>query len=336
MDSLTTVAPDNEVADEEASRSLTANERELIGRSFGAQSVRDKALLDEVVFILEQRLTESGIKVHEVDGRVKKLDSVLSECERKGIRDIGSLTDIVGARVVCLFRSDMSRVAELLKSNFDVVSVDDKLAAVGPLGYQSTHYICQLPAHYCGPRYESTAGVSFEVQVRTLCMHAWAAVSHHLDYKGDWDVPNELKQALSALGGLFYVADNEFEQFYSARQKSKIDAEKAVTPKQEQEINLDTLASYLKQKFPDRKHYSSTSTSRLVKELKSFGYTSIQDLDKMIGRGDEAFRAYEVKHPPDSGKFSAEGVVRVTDRIVHDRPVRGTLHRAFVHLVKPE
>jgi hypothetical protein len=41
-------------------------------------------------------------------------------------------------------------------------------------------------------------------------MHCWAAVSHYLDYKGDWDVPVDLKRALSALSGLFYVADNEF------------------------------------------------------------------------------------------------------------------------------
>lgn len=38
--------------------------------------------------------------------------------------------------------------------------------------------------------------LTFEIQVRTLCMHAWAVVSHYLDYKGDWDVPADLKLSL--------------------------------------------------------------------------------------------------------------------------------------------
>jgi putative GTP pyrophosphokinase len=321
---------------EDASLPLTAEESALIEEAFNAQLARNKALLDEIVFILQQRLLESGIKVHEVDGRVKKIDSVLGKCERKGVRDIGLLTDVVGGRVVCLFRSDMSRVAALLMANFDIVSVDDKLTDAGPLGYQSTHYVCQLPARYSGPRYENTAGVKFEIQVRTLCMHAWAAVSHHLDYKGDWDVPSDLKQALNALGGLFYVADNEFEQFYSARQKSKADAEKTVARDEEQELNLDTLTSYLKQKFPDRTQSSSDGISKLVKELKSYGYKSVQDLDKAMSRGDKAFQSFEDRHPPSSGRFAAEGVVRVTDRIVHDRRSIGLHHKKFQHLVKPE
>jgi putative GTP pyrophosphokinase len=262
---------------------------------------------------------------------------VLDKCERKGVRDLESLADVVGARVVCLFRSDMSRVAKVLEANFDVVSVDDKLTDAGPLGYQSTHYVCELPGRYSGPRYENTAGVKFEIQVRTLCMHAWAAVSHHLDYKGDWDVPKELKQALSALGGLFYVADNEFEQFYSARQKSKREAEQSiVADDEEQELNLDTATSYMMQKFKDRKQYGSGSLSKLVKELKAYGYKTILDVDKMIDRGEEAFRAYEKKYPPASGRFSAEGVVRVTDRIVHKRKTGEVWESEFVRLVRPE
>jgi putative GTP pyrophosphokinase len=242
-----------EIAETE-SRRLTMVDRDRITEALAAQSIRNNSLREEIIFILQQRFSEANIKVHEIEGRVKKIESVLAKCERKGSRDHNTLTDVVGARVVCLFRSDMSRVAEVLKANFEIVSVDDKLSEAGPLGYQSTHYICKLPNRYKGPRYENTAGVEFEVQARTLCMHAWAAVSHHLDYKGDWDVPQELKQALSALGGLFYVADNQFEQFYSARIQSELEAAKKPNVDEVQEINLDTMKSYLERKFPSRKH----------------------------------------------------------------------------------
>jgi putative GTP pyrophosphokinase len=230
----------------------------------------------------------------------------------------------------------MLHIEEILRTNFDVLGVDDKLSDGGPLGYQSTHYLCKLPPRYKGPRYDNTAGVKFEIQVRTLCMHAWAAVSHHLDYKGDWDVPEDLKRALSALGGLFYVADNEFQQFYSARQKSKTEAEQQTRPEKRQELNLDTILPYLSLRFPERRKPSSASASKLVRELKGYGYETIADLENVLDRGADAFREYERRHPPTGGRFVTEGVVRVTDRIVHDRKSVLPTHSDVLHLVKPE
>ena len=329
----------SKTADVEAGglRVLTPQERLKIEKELEDQGPRNQALLEEIVFILRSKLSKSGVKIHDIEQRIKKPESVIDKCERKGIQDHNSLVDVVGARVVCLFRSDMLSVAKILSSNFDVVRTDDKLSNGGPLGYQSTHYVCKLPLRYKGPRYENTAGVEFEIQVRTLCMHAWAAVSHHLDYKGDWDVPEDLKQALSALGGLFYVADNEFEQFYSARQKSRIEAERAPNSEENQELNLDTIIPYLKQKIKDRKQPSSTDASKLVRELKSYGYETIQDLDKTMKRGEEAFREFERLHPPNSGRFVAEGVVRITDRIVNARPNALDWHvKEVAHLVKPQ
>jgi GTP pyrophosphokinase len=326
---------------EEGLRVFSPQERLKIEKALEDQGPRNGALLEEIVFILRSKFTKSRIKIHDIEQRIKKAESVIDKCERKGIQDHNLLVDVVGARVVCLFRSDMLHVAEVISSNFDVVGVDDKLSNGGPLGYQSTHYVCKLPSRYKGPRYENTAGVEFEIQVRTLCMHAWAAVSHHLEYKGDWDVPEDLKQALGALGGLFYVADNQFEQFYSARQKSKFAAETAGSPKESsQELNLDTIIPYLKKQFEDRDQPNLDSASKLIREMKSFGYESIRGLDKVINRGEAAFHEYEVRFPPSSGgRFAAVGVVRVTDRIVSRRSVGDAIDSRVsevASLVKPE
>jgi putative GTP pyrophosphokinase len=150
-------------------------------------------------------------------------------------------------------------------------------------------------------------------------MHAWAAVSHYLDYKGEWDVPEELKRALNALGGLFYVADNEFEQFYKARLISKLEAERHQARKEDQEINLDTMVSFLNKAFPDRKHANVSAISELVQEIKRAGYTSMKQVNDDTARGRLAFEAYEEKHPPSPGpRYSDVGVVRVTLRIVSE------------------
>jgi putative GTP pyrophosphokinase len=205
----------------------------------------------------------------------------------------------------------MARVGQLIAQNFDVIEVDDKLAgADNPLGYISSHYLCKMPKRYQGPRYENTLDVVFEIQVRTLCMHAWAAVSHYLDYKGEWDVPNDLKRALSALSGLFYVADNEFEQFYAARIDSQKRAANVADPNKVEEINLDTLTTYLIAKFPDRKIFPQ-AVSELVRMIKEAGYESLSQVSSDVSRSLQEFEKYELADPPEGAKYSASGAARI-------------------------
>jgi putative GTP pyrophosphokinase len=289
----------------------TAEQLVEIERQYGSALMRNETLLDEVTFILSERLNSSGIKIHAVEKRVKTLSSVLGKCRSKGIRNFSELKDIVGSRVVCLFRSDMARVGQLIAQNFDMVEVDAKLANVdNPLGYISSHYSCKMPKRYQGPRYENTSDTVFEIQVRTLCMHAWAAVSHYLDYKGDWDVPSDLKRALSALSGLFYVADNEFEQFYAARVDSQKRADKAIDPNKVEEINLDTLTTYLATQFRDRE-IDPEVTSELVQMIKEAGYTSLSQVSSDIAQILPTFEKYEKGDPPRGGRYSAFGAARI-------------------------
>jgi putative GTP pyrophosphokinase len=270
---------------------------------------RHRSLLDEVVFILSERIKSSGIKIHAIESRIKSIESTLDKAGRHDLPQIDKIKDMVGTRVVCLFRSDLMRVDRLIRDNFHVVETDDKLADQdNPLGYQSIHYQCTIPDRYKGPRYDTTSGVPFEIQVRTLCMHCWAAVSHYIDYKGDWDVPLELKRALSALGGLFYVADNEFEQFYQSRMRSLEEPKRPAD-----EINLDTISEYLKDKFSDRKVARGAGVSDLVKEIKLAGYQSVSQVDDDVRHAATAFEKYETEHPPSKGeRFNPIGVVRLS------------------------
>jgi ppGpp synthetase/RelA/SpoT-type nucleotidyltranferase len=282
--------------------------------TYEANLPRSKALLDEVVFILNERVAAAGIKIHGIEPRIKQLPSVLQKCRRKGISNIEQLVDVVGARVVSLFRSDLPLIGKIITDNFDVIHVDDKLAEdQGALGYMSVHYVCKMPSRYKGPRYENTSGMQFEVQVRTLCMHAWAAVSHYLDYKGDWDVPAELKRSLNALSGLFYVADTEFEQFYAARIGSKKDAEGSGVASRTVEVNLDTITAFLTQRFPDRRQVDEEDNSSFVRELKRAGFESLSEIEREIDRAYAAFLKYEEENPPAKSKrYAAIGAARLS------------------------
>jgi len=180
-------------------------------------------LREESLFILRPLVSKAGIRTHSVDGRVKELESVLDKNERKEyINPFEQMTDIVGLRVVCLFISSIAKVGDLIRSEFDVLSEDDKIEGgdAASFGYMSVHFIVKLPKSYKGPRYDDLIGISFEIQVRTLAMDAWATISHYLSYKNDQDIPKELRRDFYALSGLFYVADTHFEMFFKSRAES--------------------------------------------------------------------------------------------------------------------
>lgn len=255
-----------------------------------------EALREEIVFILDDKIKENGVKIHMIESRVKELSSLLGKCTRKATNDpFSDFVDIAAARVVCLFRSDIEKLKQIISGSFDVLHIDDKIEKGNdPLSYLSVHIICQMKPGFSGPRYEKILNKKFEIQLRTLCMHCWAAVSHYVDYKGDWDVPANLKMALSALSGLFYVADSEFEQFNAAMIASKKSAE-AVHRAESEDINLDTVNALLRRTFPNRKAAQTNKISELVQEIKAAGYLSLDKLESDLKTGIKHVTEYEKK-----------------------------------------
>lgn len=146
--------------------------------------------------------------------------------------------------------------------------------------------MCRFPYDYTGPRYDRIAGELFEVQVRTLCMHAWAAVSHYLDYKSESDIPDDMKKGLNALSGLFYVADDQYEKLYGESVQSKKHA-KSMSEDDliRSELNLDTFSAYISNKFPDRKKADSASISQLLDHLIDYGISTLEAIDKVVQQG---------------------------------------------------
>jgi ppGpp synthetase/RelA/SpoT-type nucleotidyltranferase len=249
----------------------------------------------------------------------------LGKIQRKQFEEpFEKIRDIVGIRVICLFLSDIERIGQIIRSSFTVLDEDDKIegAEVSSFGYMSMHFIVTMKGSHSGPRYDPIAKLPFEIQVRTIAMDAWANVSHYLDYKTDKDVPTDLRRDFYALSGLFYVADRHFEMFFLSRQESQ---EKLVEIFQEppsarqfiQEINLDSLSAYLHSKYPDREHSEAISISELVEVLIKAGYRTIDDVEKRINKGHDAFLKRE-SEAVTQHYFSDVGAARWTLEIVDD------------------
>ncbi|WNO73376.1 hypothetical protein [Streptomyces sp. AM8-1-1] len=261
---------------------------EELTKEFGARNAGYINLCQELEFSLKNRMNEAGIKWHSIAARPKTLESFLEKVERKGYREPFKETeDLAGARVVCLFMSDLGRAEQVISSIFNVLNKEDKINGgdVSAFGYMSHHYICTLSERHAGERYDKIKGLKFEIQVRTILMDAWANMSHYLSYKSEESIPRDLVKDFHALSALLYVGDRQFEGFYRSSSRSAAAAEEAVLRSPEiraTEVNADTLQALLERSFPERRPATSETISELISELHEFGYDDLTEIDRIV------------------------------------------------------
>jgi putative GTP pyrophosphokinase len=296
-------------------------DEDALKREYASKTEVYAKLEEEARFILNAEIERGNIKTHSVTSRIKSPESFVEKARRKQCqKPFEEIRDIVGLRVICLFLSDVPRLGDLIRNVFSVIAEDNKVEDYDSrsFGYMSVHFVGTMKDEYKGPRYNQLAGVAFEIQVATLAMHAWASISHYLDYKSEVDVPKELKKDFYALSGLFYVADTHFEMFFKARQAAQQELAKRVQGKhidRDEEINLDSLNAYLQSKYKDRERSDVRSLSELVSELSQVGFTKIDDLERLATVAWDAFQKSEEVNPPldeamNKTKYTDVGVVR--------------------------
>jgi len=167
------------------------------------------SLADIVMYDLAKKL--KGLKIHAIEYRIKSVASLLDKIRRNKITEpFQQIHDLVGFRVVCLFLADLEIIRSKIEDLFEVFDVDDKIneSEIDVFGYMSLHLKAKLK-ETSGHVSELTC-IPFEVQVRTIAQDAWASISHHLDYKQESVIPQQLRKDFHALSGLFYVADTHF------------------------------------------------------------------------------------------------------------------------------
>jgi len=240
-----------------------------------------------------------------LNSRAKTLASFCEKIERKIYKNpLKEITDLSGVRIVFLYASDRVKLEQLVEDEFEIHEKVDKVSDQGveKFGYGALHYIVSLKEQHAGARYDDLRGVHCEIQIRTILQDAWAIVAHHLSYKHEEDIPNELKRKLHALSGLFETADDQFERINHARieYQNKVtesissDAELSL----EVDVNLDNLLGYMSWKYPGRDVSSRDSAADLLEELNRFGYKKLRNIDDAVNKSWNATIASETKYPP--------------------------------------
>jgi len=225
-----------------------------------------------------------------------------------------------------LFNSELEACEKIIEDLFEIKDIDKKATSqpAFQFDYMSDHYVATLPKTFSGPRYDRIKEIPFEIQIRTIATHAWATISHYLDYRSENAIPSHLRRDFYALNALFYIADSHFELFAQASQETReLTFEKSESGNGigAEEINLDTFSAYLKRNHPDRLESSANTKSVLIEELVGLGYTTISELHVDVQKAQDAFRRYEIDHPPasESKKFRNVGVVRISLQMVSQK-----------------
>ncbi|HXU34437.1 MAG TPA: hypothetical protein VN851_28005 [Thermoanaerobaculia bacterium] len=258
-----------------------------------AEQLRGK-LEAELTRLLEHERIALGVPI---GSRVKTWESIAEKLERKDweLSRLEDLDDLVGIRLILLFRSDLWSVKELISDTFEVISTKDSGERLGDkqFGYQSQHYVVRLPKSWlASPATVDPGDLRAEIQVRTLAQHTWAAASHKLQYKREKNVPPALRRAISRLSAVLETVDSELDRVVEdlrAYRNFGIPATKETEP-----LNVDLLAFVLGEVFPSANRKESERYSDLIQELARVGVNTVADLRALLKKRSPA--AMESEH----------------------------------------
>lgn len=128
------------------------------------------------------------------------------------------IEDQVAGRVIVFFLDDIRVVLERLRGTFNAVERTHKRPRKDEeFGYESAHLICNIPPHLRPKGWATRDDLpgTFELQVRTIFMHAYAEPQHNIGYKAASDLPSKIRKELAWIAASAWGADQAYERVRS-------------------------------------------------------------------------------------------------------------------------
>ncbi len=192
------------------------------------------------------------------------------------------LDDLVGVRLILLFRRDLTTVCRLVEESLEILHHHDKADELSheQFGYQSFHFIVRPPSTWLTvPTFSTFRGLQAEVQIRTLAQHLWAATSHKLQYKQESSVPPPVRRSIHRVSALLETVDLEFERLLTERDAYRATVE---TGSESRRLNSDVLEATLDKLLPRENKEAFEPYSLLVWELENLGIRTTGEVEKLV------------------------------------------------------
>lgn len=155
----------------------------MVETIYGDKLIEMEEVRDEVIAIIDsfrekEKEATGEDPVEHVVTRIKDDKSMREKCRRRNLPEtadsaLNILTDAIGVRVVCAFRSDVYLMRDRIANCefFEVIEEKDYIKHSKDNGYRSYHMILKYRGYF------------IEIQIRTISMDTWAALEHQMKYK---------------------------------------------------------------------------------------------------------------------------------------------------------
>ena len=158
--------------------------------------------------------------IEHIKTRIKSADSIIDKLERKNIdftiENVEEhLFDIVGARIVCSFESDVFDLVNIIKKSSIIKVIDEKdyINNPKPSGYRSYHLLVEIPVELINGKYNIKA----EIQIRTMAMDLWASLEHKIKYKSKDIITNDISDTLIDASEMLYNLDSTMDNIVNRK-----------------------------------------------------------------------------------------------------------------------
>jgi len=179
--------------------------------------------LKEIAIKIEHHLTDILKDLQHIDRvgcRVKSeksfMDKTLKEenGKLKYSVPLKEIQDMVGARIIVYYNTDIDTVVDVLLRFFQKVEkrsiVPDD---VRQFGYEGLHYICFIPSPiYSHHRSNPLVPDFFELQIKTLYQHSWSQTEHGLGYKPNTPLTADQQRRIAFIAAQSWGADTILEE----------------------------------------------------------------------------------------------------------------------------
>ena len=124
-----------------------------------------------------------------------------------------NIFDIAGIRIICSFKQDIYKMADLLLQQDDIKLVEKKDYIKHPKesGYRSLHLIVEITIFLENEK----RPMKVEVQFRTIAMDFWASLEHDIRYKADKSkLPDGINDEMLECAGKISEIDKKMQDMY--------------------------------------------------------------------------------------------------------------------------
>jgi putative GTP pyrophosphokinase len=277
---------------------------------YRALQPRASVLCVELTKQLSHLLERAGVALaFPVQSRVKEWESLAKKlCRLPATADsLREVQDLVGLRLILLFRRDIESVGAALESSLRVIRAydTDQLLRDDQFGYSSRHYVVGLPAEWVQvPTFAGMEDLTAEIQVRTLAQHMWAEASHFLQYKREDAVPASIRRTLYRGSALLETLDLEFDRVLQERDVYRKGVNVTYSTAR---LNVDLLEKALDASLP-RKNKIPEPYAELLAELEHFGIVTVDQLQHLIARRRKDAEREEQRRLSEARKQLAAGI----------------------------